>query len=109
MDLLTITYPLCVQCPILPCAPAATFVQTQRVDTATGGRPVVSVHHTISAVPQYVSSSEATAMHNGTKTLSITIKWVCAEKGGTAEVGGRSLCVPNVQGGCKDPMWDARG
>lgn len=46
----------------------------------------------------YVSSSEATAPHNGTKTLSITIKWVCVQgvkgKGvrGSEEVGG-GACV----------------
>lgn len=27
----------------------------------------------------YVSSSEATAPHNGTKMLSVTIKWVCVQ------------------------------
>lgn len=29
--------------------------------------------------------------------------------GGICGDWGRSLCVLNVQGGCKDPMWDARG
>lgn len=51
-------------------------------------------------------------MHNVTKTLSITIKWVCAGKGwggGICGDWGRSLCALNVQGGCKDPMWDAKG
>lgn len=54
----------------------------------------------------YVSSSEATATHNGTKTLSITIKWVCVRgvegKGeGDPRSLGWSLCVLNVQGDAK--------
>lgn len=54
----------------------------------------------------YVSSSEATALHNGTKTLSITIKWVCAGGGGgggggQSEKFGGGVCVLNVQGDAK--------
>lgn len=43
-------------------------------------------------------------MHNGTKTLSITIKWVCVPgvKGKGMRGGwGWSLCVPNFQGDAK--------
>lgn len=73
----------------------------------------------------YVSSSEATAPHNGTKTLSITIKWVCVrgvEGKGIRDSWGRSLCVLNVQGDAKTQcgtlkakgrgglgLWDTEG
>lgn len=91
-------WPVCTHCPMPSCPvlPASTHR-----DSATGGRPVVSVQYTISAVPQYVSSSEATAMHNGTKTLSITIKWVCAEKGGICRGWGEEFVCPE----CSRGMW----
>lgn len=62
----------------------------------------------------YVSSSQATATHNGTKTLSITIKWVCVPgvegkgEGDPRRLGEESEC-PECSGGCQDPMWDAEG
>lgn len=40
-------------------------------------------------------------MHNGTKTLSITIKWVCAEKkkgGGCGVWGEESVCPECLRG-----------
>lgn len=49
----------------------------------------------------YVSSSEATATHNGTKTLSITIKWVCVQGGGGEGVPQR-LGVEPV---CPECTW----
>lgn len=63
----------------------------------------------------YVSSSEATVLHNGTKTLSITIKWVCV-RGGGAVLGnprrlGGEVCVLNVQADAKTQcgMLKAKG
>lgn len=51
-------------------------------------------------------------MHNGTKTLSITIKWVCVPGGGGEgdawRLGEESVC-PECSGGCQDPMRDAEG
>lgn len=40
-------------------------------------------------------------MHNGTKTLSITIKWVCAERGGVCRGWGEEFVCPE----CSRGMW----
>lgn len=76
--------------PILPCCAVSrlvTLTWSGWMELVTRGQCnwlqtcscVCSVQwaHGLSSV--YVSSSEATARHNGTKTLSITIKWVCAQ------------------------------
>lgn len=113
----TLSYPI-PSCPALLCPgwlhlPGLTVWSSSSEDSATGGRPVVSVQCTMSAAPQlcvcvFIRGDSYAQWNKDT----VNHKWVCVWGGGgegdQRRLGEESVCS-ECSGGCQDPMRDAEG